>query len=844
MADPDGNRYLNFEGNAINNYKNWMDLSKWNDDGTSADPVTINYLKSKGISMPSFSYFTHDTDERIVEGVRQATNVVEHDVYAIPGDRVDLYPYSDIYLKSHNYMEDWVRWYDYRTDKAHDDLYIFTAPYQASRSEWGIFSGYHLMGWTHEHATKETSSEYPESPKYDGGTYQIPHVRDAGVGSFFTYKEKIDEYIAMDLSLNYDIWDGNRGDYGPYDREEDMKKHFDKANGKVIEPIINLRHVFHVKDGRDFAKKFSETRLNNVKYFIENRRFVSARAGDLFTIRLDFPMPKEQDTKSNSYYVTANGGYERVCSFDIKTYELHEGMICDAGNDGYMENYTYRYNTTQDSRYKDEYEIKDGFKPYEKSVYEIIEDCPLRTNEGDFSSKTEKTYVSGLEGTSDWIADKRHFYRAIAYEAPRDVAGKRYMVRLIAKDKDGNTIKVKGSDFELVVAEYVVSFLDERNASFMTGEELDEKAILNEEFTPMGAINENVKVTYKDIFEKHTEAYLTSRFGEPNAIDFDKYRVLENPAYNLGGSGDDKGTFFVSSIPMPVRELNMWEEGQKTKVPVVPEGARRVRMPMDWVNSQYGFSYHNDGDYSMYRLANHSSMTAYNIGATMFTEGNKGVYDRLYYNSGEKEMGYFLYVNAAADPGEMVNIEIDDPCINANFFVSAWVNEFSYPTKEAGISYNDYETANVIFKIKAYVPEVDGRTFTGKYVWKEINGLSTGYVPKDDTGKPTNNGKWYHAFFSFTPNLKEQGFTEDQVKGIKKWQVVLENNCVSSSGADYAIDDIRIYVAKPQAETQHMGALCSPSEFSENKPNEDNTMTDLEKNRLIQVRLPMSTPSM
>lgn len=68
--------------------------------------------------MPKYSFITHEEDPLIEPGQkRQRTHVIEHELLAIPGDAIALYPYFTLYDESypHKYEENFVHWYDYRT---------------------------------------------------------------------------------------------------------------------------------------------------------------------------------------------------------------------------------------------------------------------------------------------------------------------------------------------------------------------------------------------------------------------------------------------------------------------------------------------------------------------------------------------------------------------------------------------------------------------------------------------------------------------------------------------------------------------------------------------------------
>ncbi len=197
--------------------------------------------------------------------------------------------------------------------------------------------------------------------------------------------------------------------------------------------------------------------------------------------------------------------------------------------------------------------------------------------------------------------------------------------------------------------------------------------------------------------------------------------------------------------------------------------------PREWENSSYGFGYENRFDYNMYVVANHSDAVPYKDAVP-----SGGQYDRLYYDSQTKKKGFFYYVNAASDPGRMAVLNIGkEMCTNTRIYVSAWVCEMN----------NNYEAANLVFSFKG-IKSDGSETVLSSYV--------TGYVlggtntkegfKKSKTSSPDNRGEWMHVYYSFLPNALSSDFDH--------YVISLENNCTSSQGADYAIDDIECYVRK------------------------------------------------
>lgn len=344
-------------------------------------------------------------------------------------------------------------------------------------------------------------------------------------------------------------------------------------------------------------------------------------------------------------------------------------------------------------------------------------------------------------------SEQMGFYRMIGCNAADAKAGT-YVVKLLAQDENYKPINIYGTSDPLLLMEYEVTFEPEEKASF-----------LNE--ATLGG---------DDKYRRHRPDYLTEKYGEPQAkVDYDEYLLLEG--------GQTASNDYIVNVGYAGSGFQDSEYSEKSKM---------FKWPLSWEDSNYGFGYENRHDYAMYMVANHSWAVPYQEAAAKVTnEENfgkgKGLRDRLFYDTRGEKMGYFYYVNAATDPGVCATAHIDQICAGSTIHVSAWVAECSATN----------EVANLILNFNAKLK--DGRNVT-------LHSFVTGYVDRKDLGH------WVHVYYSFIPNLTEFGITSADVES---YTVVLENNCVSSQGADYAVDDIRVFVSKPTVLSQQLEPVCS-----------------------------------
>ncbi|MDE6342780.1 MAG: hypothetical protein K2K93_10715 [Muribaculaceae bacterium] len=743
-------------------------------------------LEKHDIALPNFNFYDSPFDDPYVtvtkddgyteKGKRQRTYTILHEVQVLPGERVDLYPQSDIWKtykdlinkdfgdgSGINYEEQFVRWYDYLTDDAPDYLYFFSEPKSVIKTnDFGFIGGKTLLD--HEQRGLGTvASVYFKQSDLDA-------FNKSGEESNIYFKKVNgetrlkDQYVAADFSLTFNT---------------NLAKRLGKdattwagTTTTIEEPIITFRHLFHLVSGKTFADENMADAKGNRDYYINNRRYLTSFGDKDFMIRLEKDMPEEKDTKSAYYYKDSedtDNAYKRVRGYEIRTYKIdnytdiddeqttelsYNGIAITAGNLG---------------------GDKDMFKPTERSIFSHI-------------SSDIQTDVDQAK----WLKNGKNFYRAIGCDKD-DINPGTYMVRIYGKDASGAIITLPGSNgssVPLVIAEYQITFLDpaKYEASFESEETLNGKdASKTKEENEKNAKN----------YYTHTEDYLEGHFNKDGksslVVNFDNYKYLKDPKYS-------SYEFF--------KEANRYNGDTKTLA------ASYLKLPIAWDDSNYGFGYTTRGDYNMFVLGDHSVITPYKDAADAKKDNPvdietgvayTGTYDRLFYNSEGTEKGLFYYVNAASDPGDMAKIQFGELCPGSTIYVSAWVNEFNNGQEE---------TANVIFNFYANISNKTDKTH--KIIRQDqIHGFVTGYIDRGTyiSQGNTNNyrdgdqGKWMHVYYTFVPDLDRAQYTGDEE--VLSYTLVLENNCISSSGADYAIDDIRAYVVEPRVEARQSTPVCN-----------------------------------
>jgi hypothetical protein len=159
--------------------------------------------------------------------------------------------------------------------------------------------------------------------------------------------------------------------------------------------------------------------------------------------------------------------------------------------------------------------------------------------------------------------------------------------------------------------------------------------------------------------------------------------------------------------------------------------------------------------------------------------GRAAVYDRKHHETNGSKDGYFMYIDAAESPGIVAKLALDKLCPGTKLFVSAGICSL---TSSGSASDPDL---NFVFI---------GVDENGKET--ELNRFTSGDIPSTATTSPT---PWYQMFYSFTFNSNVE---------YTSYLLQVENNCLSTSGGDYAVDDIRIYRSKPSVQANQITLPC------------------------------------
>lgn len=156
---------------------------------------------------------------------------------------------------------------------------------------------------------------------------------------------------------------------------------------------------------------------------------------------------------------------------------------------------------------------------------------------------------------------------------------------------------------------------------------------------------------------------------------------------------------------------------------------------------------------------------------------------------------HFLYVDASDRPGILARLPFKEKlCTGSELFVTAWM-------KSSGQRGSD--DAAVLFTIMGVDSLENGTvTYTPLYRHSSSQIRTTYWLSGDTPGTGVSTNNWYQIYFSFLND-------SENAQNFDSYILQVENNCASTEGGDYYIDDIKVYLAQPNATITQKEYTCT-----------------------------------
>lgn len=203
------------------------------------------------------------------------------------------------------------------------------------------------------------------------------------------------------------------------------------------------------------------------------------------------------------------------------------------------------------------------------------------------------------------------------------------------------------------------------------------------------------------------------------------------------------------------------------------------------------------GEYGLFKSANlagisdKSQTTA--AGNTLYSwnaPDNPVLYDRTYAITNGKQYGYFLYVDASNESRQIASIDFKaDLCSGARLIFSAAVTDFTASTASV--------QPQVLFKLYGVIKDENDKVTHQRLLTSFTSG---------DFATNTKGGRQFGTWFQVYSRIvmrKNSG-----VENYSDFRIVLDNLCSGTQGADYAIDDIRLYIQHAKVDVLQNQPAC------------------------------------
>lgn len=255
------------------------------------------------------------------------------------------------------------------------------------------------------------------------------------------------------------------------------------------------------------------------------------------------------------------------------------------------------------------------------------------------------------------------------------------------------------------------------------------------------------------------------------------------------------------------------DDEQTVAAPTTPND-NQDRLPSRWDRRAYSFVYRDlidydatgysvsighsplHGDYGLYKTANISGISGHSYGTgedgyVWWTD--QTLHDRTYEMTNGSQYGHFLYVDASDESRQIAAVDFRaNLCTGMQMIFSANVADMTHAD----------ELPQVMFKLYGVNYDAEGNIQSQKLLHSFSSGDFKNNIDKNSDGN-IEKATWYQVYGKIVIQ-KESG-----VENYSDFRVVIDNYCQNTEGADYAVDDIRIYIEPAKVEVLQEKPVCS-----------------------------------
>ena len=278
----------------------------------------------------------------------------------------------------------------------------------------------------------------------------------------------------------------------------------------------------------------------------------------------------------------------------------------------------------------------------------------------------------------------------------------------------------------------------------------------------------------------------------------------------LTDDGDNERTlaYFESHYKQVTKPISFDDDNDKLTMVAPTVENNMAHYASRWDRRAYSFVYPElrdyacpngkaliHGEYGLFKSANLAGISDNSVTSTtgkkLYQWWNSAVlHDRTHAITNGKQYGYFLYVDASDESRQIASIDFKaDLCSGARLIFSAAVTDFKGP--------NAPVQPQVLFTIYGIIKDENDKVTHQRLLTSFTSG---------DFASNTKGGRQLGTWFQVYSRIvmrKNMG-----VENYSDFRIVLDNMCASTHGADYAIDDIRLYIQHAKVDVLQNQPAC------------------------------------
>lgn len=278
----------------------------------------------------------------------------------------------------------------------------------------------------------------------------------------------------------------------------------------------------------------------------------------------------------------------------------------------------------------------------------------------------------------------------------------------------------------------------------------------------------------------------------------------------LTDDGDSERTlaYFESHYKQATKPISFDDDNDQLTVVAPTKDNNMAHYASRWDRRAYSFVYPQlrdqacpgeyaliHGEYGLFKSANLNGISDMSqktaAGNTLYSWNASGnLYDRTYAITNGKQYGYFLYVDASDESRQIASIDFKaDLCSGARLIFSAAVTDFTASSAPV--------QPQVLFKIYGIIKDENDKVTHQRLLTSFTSG---DFASNKNGGRQI--GTWFQVYSRIVMR-KNSG-----VENYSDFRIVLENMCSGTYGADYAIDDIRLYIQHAKVDVLQNQPAC------------------------------------